>query len=181
LAWDFGGFSKGEKMTQKARIFMAIGILVLLAVIVLGIEMLRRQESVALTSSGEPALTPGSIPIYVNGKLVGGFTPADLGPLPKASFVDPAEGKAQEGWLLRDVLLLYIKADQLKPDTLITVSSVSRSKSAQVTWAEADNPANQVMFDLSNRGTLKLASVLEKLDSRDEWVQDVEKIEVAAP
>ncbi len=37
------------------------------------------------------------------------------------------------------------------------------------------------MFDLSNRGTLKLVSVLPKLDTRDEWVQDVDSIEVANP
>ncbi len=40
---------------------------------------------------------------------------------------------------------------------------------------------NMVMFDLSNRGTLKLVSLLEKLDTRDEWVQDVDRIEVANP
>ncbi len=37
------------------------------------------------------------------------------------------------------------------------------------------------MFDLSNRGTLKLVSVLQKLDTRDEWVQDVDSIEVVNP
>lgn len=37
------------------------------------------------------------------------------------------------------------------------------------------------MFDLSNRGTLKLVSLLEKLDTRDEWVQDVDKIEMTSP
>jgi hypothetical protein len=37
------------------------------------------------------------------------------------------------------------------------------------------------MFDLSNRGTLKLVSKLEKLNTRDEWVQDVDKIEVQVP
>jgi hypothetical protein len=38
-----------------------------------------------------------------------------------------------------------------------------------------------VMFDLSGRGTLKLVSTLERLDVRDEWVQDVDKIEVTQP
>ncbi len=166
-------------MAQKTRILMAVGILVVLAVVVLGIEAIRRQGGSAPLAAGAPTLAPGSIPVYVNGKLAGGFTPADLEKLDKASWVDPAEGKTQEGWLLRDVILLYVKADQLGPDTLITVSSSSRNKSAQVTWAEADNVENHVMFDLSNRGTLKLASVLEKLDSRDEWVQDTDKIEVA--
>ena len=37
------------------------------------------------------------------------------------------------------------------------------------------------MFDLSNRGNLKLVSVLDKLDARDEWVQDVDRIEVTNP
>jgi len=37
------------------------------------------------------------------------------------------------------------------------------------------------MFDLSNRGTLKLVSVLEKLDEREEWIQDAEKIEIIRP
>ena len=38
-----------------------------------------------------------------------------------------------------------------------------------------------VLFDLSNRGTLKLVSLLEQLDTRDEWVQDVDRIEVVSP
>ncbi len=37
------------------------------------------------------------------------------------------------------------------------------------------------MFDLSNRGTLKLVSVLPKLDGRNEWVQDVDRIEIKNP
>jgi hypothetical protein len=69
----------------------------------------------------------------------------------------------------------------LQPDTVVIVSSSSRDKSAQLTWAEIDDPANWVMFDLSGRGTLKLVSVLEKLDTRDEWVQDVDLIELTSP
>jgi hypothetical protein len=34
---------------------------------------------------------------------------------------------------------------------------------------------------VSGRGTLKLVSTLERLDVRDEWVQDVDKIEVMKP
>ena len=37
------------------------------------------------------------------------------------------------------------------------------------------------MFDLSNRGTLKLVSLLPKLDTRDEWIQDVDRIEINTP
>jgi hypothetical protein len=158
-------------MTQKTRIAVAVIALIVLVVVVLGIEALRRAQS-------EPTLAPGSIPIYLDGKLVGGFVPDDLGQLEQVSFVDAEEGKTQEGWLLRDVLLLHVRQNKLKPETRIVVISSSRDRSAELTWAEADDAANWVMFDLSGRGTLKLVSVLERLDIRDEWVQDVDKIEV---
>jgi hypothetical protein len=161
-------------MSQRKRILIAVCIVVVLVGVILGIDALRR-------GMRGPELPAGSIPIYVDGELVGGFTPDDLEQLEMTSFVEPEKGKTQEGWLLRDVLLIHVDEADLQPDTLITVSSSSREKSAQLTWAEVSNPDNMVMFDLSNRGTLKLVSVLEKLDTRDEWVQDTDKIEVAAP
>jgi hypothetical protein len=160
------------KMSQRVRVLIAFGALVVLVVAVLGVEALRR-------SSAEPTLAPGSIPIYLDGKLTGGFVPDDLAALAQVSFVDAEEGKTQEGWLLRDVLLLHVKESKLKPETRIVVTSTSRDKSVELTWAEVDDPANWVMFDLSGRGTLKLVSVLERLDVRDEWVQDVDKIEIS--
>ena len=162
-------------MTQNKRIFIAVLIFALLIGAVLGLEALRRRD--AAVGDGSITLAPGSIPIYVGGQLVGGFSPDDLGELEEASFVDAEEGKTQEGWLLRDVLLLHVEREGLV-DTLINVSSSSRDKSAQLTWAEVDESANMVMFDLSSRGTLKLISLLERLDVRDEWVQDVDKIEI---
>jgi hypothetical protein len=161
-------------MTQRGRIILAIGIVVLIAVAIAGVEIVRRATSA-------PEIPPGSIPIYADGKFVAAFTPDDLAGLEQVSFVDAEEGKTQEGWMLRDVLLLHITEADLSPDTLITVSSSSRDKSAQVTWAEASDAENMVMFDLSGRGTLKLVSKLEKLDVRDEWVQDVDRIEVSIP
>jgi hypothetical protein len=159
-------------MTQKTRIVIGVGVLLVLVAAVIGVEALRR-------TSSEPELVPGSIPIYIEGRLVGGFTPDDLSQLDQVSFVDAKEGKPQEGWLLRDVLLLHVKESQLEPDMLLIVTSSSRDKSVRLTWAEVQDPANWVMFDLSGRGTLKLVSVLERLDVRDEWVQDVDKIEIA--
>jgi hypothetical protein len=150
---------------------LVVGVLIVLIATVLIVEAVRR-------ASAEPTLAPGSIPIYVDGKLVGGFVPDDLTALEEVSFVDDEEGKTQQGWLLRDVLLLHVKESQLEPETRIVVTSSSRDKSAELTWAEVDDPANWVMFDLSGRGTLKLVSVLERLDIRDEWVQDVDRIEV---
>ena len=158
-------------MSQRTRILIAVGILIVLIVAVLGLEALRRANS-------EPELAPGSIPITVDGKLVGGFVPDDLAELEQVSFVDDEEGKTQEGWMLRDVLLLHVGEDELEPETRIVVTSSSREKSVELSWAEVDDPANWVMFDLSGRGTLKLVSVLERLDVRDEWVQDVDQIEV---
>jgi hypothetical protein len=162
-------------MSQRTRILIAVAILVLVAAAVLGVDALQRAAS-------PPALAPGSIPIYLDGKLMGGFAPDDPGQLQEVSFVEPVENKEQKGWLLHDVILLHVGAKQLKPDSIITVSSSSRDKAAQVTWAEAGDPANLVMFDLSNRGTLKLVSkTLPQLSNRDQWVQDADKIEIASP
>ncbi len=160
-------------MSQNKRIIIGVSILVILVGGVLLVDVLRRQGT---TSEG---LEPGEVPIYLDGELVDGFSPDDLDRLEKVSFVDPAEGKTQEGWLLRDVLSLYVAPDDLTPETQITVSSSSREKSAALTWAEVDDPDNMVMFDLSNRGTLKLVSQMDKLDTRDEWVQDADKIELS--
>jgi hypothetical protein len=165
-------------MTQKTRIVLAIGIVIAMVAVVLGVEWIRRQTGSSAAATGQPTLVPGSVPIYLDGELVGGFQPADLERLEKASFIEPEEGKKQEGWLLRDVLLLYLDRQKLRPDSSIVVSSIARGKAAQVTWAEADDAQNWVMFDLTNRGTLKLLSVLDRLSTRDQWIQDADRIEV---
>ena len=157
-------------MTQNKRILIAVVILIVIVGAVLGIDALRRQQATELE--------PGSIPIYFEDRFVESFKPDDLELLDEVSFVDAEEGKTQEGWLLRDVLLLHIERDAFRDDTSIIVSSSSRAKSVQLTWAEVDDTENMVMFDLSGRGTLKLVSLLERLDVRDEWIQDVDKIEI---
>ena len=158
-------------MSQRTRILIAVGIVIVLVAAVLGVEALRRANS-------EPELAPGSIPITVDGEPVGGFVPDNLTALELVSFVDEEEGKTQEGWLLRDVLRFHVRENKLQPATRILVISSSRDKSAELTWAEVEDVSNWVMFDLSGRGTLKLVSVLERLDVRDEWIQDVDNIEV---
>lgn len=168
-------------MTQTTRILIAIGMVIVMVTVVLGVELIRRQTGSSPAAVGEPTLVPGSIPIYLDGKWVGAFQPADLERLEKASFIEPDEGKKQEGWLLRDVLLLYVDAEKLNPGSRITVTSSSRGKTAQVTWAEVGETSNWVMFDLTKSGTLKLVSALEKLSTRDQWVQDADKIEVVSP
>ena len=158
---------------NRTRALIALAVIFVIAGVVLGIDLLQRRQAVTLEA--------GSIPIFLDGDLVGGFLPGDLETLAPASFVDAEEGKTQEGWMLRDVLLLRLEERVLQPNTRIVVSSSSRERSAELTWAEVEDETNMVMFDVSGRGTLKLVSVLERLDVRDEWVQDVDKIEVFAP
>lgn len=162
-------------MNQNRRILIAVIALIVIGGVVLGLEAWRRGR---VTDS---ELQPGSIPIYVDGQMEAAFTPSDLESLEQVSFQDAEEGKTQEGWMLRDVLHLHLSDETLTPETQITVISSSRDKSAELTWAEVDDADNMVMFDLSGRGTLKLVSRLERLDVRDEWVQDTDKIEISSP
>lgn len=165
-------------MDQKKRILIAIVILVVILGIVLGVDYLQRQQAAAQAPANMP---PGSIPIYMDGDFVASFIPDDLSQLPAASFVDAEEGKTQDGWLLRDVLLLYLGEDNLQGESQVTVSSSSREKSKTLSWAEVENKENNVLFDLSGRGTLKLVSTIPGFDIRDSWIQDVDKIEITLP
>jgi hypothetical protein len=167
-------------MSQRARILVAVAILVVLVAAVLAIDLWRRTSSTQVAGAGEPTLAPGSIPLRLDGKLVGSFSPTDLEQLEQVSFVDAEEGKNQDGWLLHDVILLHVQPVQLKSGSRIVVSSSSRNKSAELSWSEVEDPANYIMFDLSNRGTLKLVSMLERLGTRDEWVQDVDAIDITS-
>ena len=155
---------------NRTRLLIALAVILVVAGAVLGVDFWQRSLATEIA--------PGSIPIYVNGRLVGTFLPGDLEALQQVSFVDAEEGKPQEGWLLRDVLLLHVNRDSLRPDTAVVVSSSSRGKSAALTWAQIDDQENMVMFDLSGRGTLKLVSKVQELDERDEWIQDVDRIEI---
>lgn len=169
-------------MSQRTRVFIAVGIILLIVAGVVGAQFLQAGSPVTPAAVGSPTLAPGSIPITVSGKLIAGFSPDGLNQLKEVSFVDSEEGKQQTGWLLQDVLLLYLDKAFLTPTTSITVSSSANQKSAKLTWAEVTDSVNMVMFDLSGRGTLKLISKgLERLNTRDEWVQDIDEIEVSAP
>jgi hypothetical protein len=162
------------------RILVAVLILVFLVAIILGVEALRHNAGSEGSVQGLPTAAPGGIPIYLDGKLMGAFSPPDLEQLESASFVDAEEGKTQEGWWLRDVILLHVKEEALSPGSRVVVASSSREESVELTWAEVLEPANNVMFDVSSRGTLKLASTLEQLATRDQWVQDVDSIEITS-
>jgi len=168
-------------MSQNRRLFIGVTVLVLMVALVMGVESFRRQQAVSEQSQmppGMPTAAPGSIPIYLDDQLVGAFTPADLDQLPEASFNDAEQGTLQEGWMLADVLQLYVAEDALLPETEVLVRSKHRGKMATLSWAEIAAPENMVMFDLSGRGTLKLVSLLPQLDARAEWVQDSDEIRI---
>jgi len=162
-------------MQQKNRILLVVMILVVIVGVVIGVDTLTRRRIEAQSSGETPA---ESIPILADGVLVARFVPGDLETLEKVSFVDEEEGKTQEGWMLRDVLLIYLDASQLMPDNEITVSSSSRGKAVSMRWDSIENVDNMVIFDLSGRGTLKLVSKMEGLNIRNDWLQDVDQIEV---
>lgn len=158
-------------MKQRTRIIIAVALVVIVVGLVLTVDMIQRRQSVVPE--------PGSIPVYVKGTLTGYMTPNHLSSLEISSFVDAEQGKTQEGWLLHEALIQVIPLGTLSSDTVITISSSSRDKSVTLTWADVADPLNRVLFDLSSHGTFKLVSEkLPNLDVRDEWVQDVDKIEV---
>jgi hypothetical protein len=165
-------------MDQRKRIMIAVILLFVVVGAVLGIDALQRQSA---ASSAPADVPPGSIPIFVDGQFVASFAPTDLDEFHSVSFVDAEEGKTQDGWLLRDLLLLYLGEDNLQDKFQVTVSSSSREKARTLTWAEIEKQENMVMFDLAGRGTLKLVSKMPGFDVRDAWIQDVDKIEVTTP
>jgi len=165
-------------MNQTKRIIIVVIILFVIIAVVLAVDFLQRQNAASQLPADMP---PGSIPIYVNGKFTASFVSEDLNQLGLVSFVDDEEGKTQEGYLLRDVILLYIDGGSLDSDTSVKVSSSSREKVQTLTWEEIDQFNNMVLFDISGRGTLKLVSKIPGFDIRDAWVQDVDKIEITTP
>jgi hypothetical protein len=168
-------------VSQRTRILIGLVVLGLIVGAVLGVDALQRSFARTEGAADELTLVPGSVPIYLDGRIAGTFVPEQLEQLEQASFVDAEEGKTQEGPRLADVLLLHIVADQLRPDTIVVVRSSSRDKAAELTWGEVEYSDNKVQFDVSGRGALKLVSVLQRLDVRDEWIQDVDRIDVINP
>lgn len=162
-------------MSKRKRIILLFSGFLTIIVLMFLIEFLRGKSQ---TNATEGELQPGQVAIYWNGKFNLGFSGSDLEGLQEVSFKDVEEQKTQQGWLLKDVLLKFYDTDLFSEDTVIRVSSSSRNLSATVVWFEVLDEENYILFDLSGRGTLKLVSVMERLDERAEWVQDIDKIEI---
>jgi hypothetical protein len=169
-----------QPLSQNKRLLLGLLILLGISGLVLALEMLR-SVNMQPQALADATLAPGAIPIYLENRLVAAFAPDDLSRLKQVSFVDAEEGKTQEGWLLYDVLRLYLPEEALLAGTRVRVSCSSSGKSAELTWDKIAIQENMVMFDLSGRGTLKLVSKMEGFSRRDQWVQDTDRIEVFEP
>lgn len=129
---------------------------------------------------GAASVKAGQTGLYVNGDLVAGFDVAALEDLERHTFEDTERGVQQTGWLLMDVVQ-FLTDEALADGATVSVSSSSRGASAELSGSDINDAANNVVLALTNRGTLRLASTLEELDERNEWVGDVDKIEITSP
>lgn len=164
-------------MSQKSRTLVVVVVLALVA-IALGLSGLLRGGAV---SSSEPEA--GRIHVYVDDRFVANVDPEQVSSLPTSSFVDSEKGKTQEGPRLRDVLLLYLDEGELEPGSIVTVSGIQPSsdeaKEAAVTWDQVTEPGSSVILDVADSGgSLKLVSTLPGLDTRADWVQGIQRIDV---
>lgn len=101
-------------MDQKKRILVVLISLIVIISVVIAVDNLQRQK---VASQAPVDMPPGSIPIILDGKFVASFVPDDLDQLDDASFLDVEEGKTQEGWLLKDVVLLHVDEANLQGET----------------------------------------------------------------
>jgi hypothetical protein len=158
---------------------IVVGTLLLIAV-ALAVVGFVSQSRTAQAPAATPQ--PGMIHLYVDGTFAANVSPADMQKLPAASFKDKEQGKEQGGWWLRDVIRLYVKESRLSPNSKITVTGLRKGtekKSATVTWAEALDAANNLAFDFASDGqSVKLASTLDRLSTRDSWIQGVTQIDL---
>lgn len=168
-------------MSRKTTVRVVIAIAAIVALVWAGLDFMNRDiETVA--PDDETIAPAGTITLVMDGDIITDFTPSNVQDLEIYSFEDIEEAKLQSGALLRDVILLFVDEADLSDESQITVSSSARNKSVTLTWAQVNNPDNLVLFDpSSNRGTLKLVSMLEILDTREEWIQDTDRIEITSP
>ncbi len=164
-------------MPQKTRILIVVGALVLVAV-VLAVYGLMAQRQTASAPPSTPQ--PGMIHLYVDGAFAANVSPADMKNLPAASFKDTEQGKDQGGWWLRDVIRLYVKESRLSAQSKLTVTGTRQGiKTAVVTWAQALDAANNIALDLAGDGqSVKLASTMAGLNTRDQWIRGVTRIDI---
>lgn len=166
-------------MGTSRRILISVGIIILAVVTILVIDSFRRGGGLyRALHEGKEKFTAACVPVYTGADRPAQFCEKDAALLIKQSFVDKDENKPQEGWLLRDVVLLSVKKESLKPETRVLVASSSRNKKAELAWKDVSDVSNMVILAPTKQGSLKLASAMKGLDTREHWVQDVDRIEI---
>jgi hypothetical protein len=168
-------------MASTRRII--IGVIIIIAVVasILLIESYRRSgggQHVGEKHSGPRVFSSGCIPVYCGKKEPHMFCQENSARLKKTGFVDEKENKPQEGWLLSDIILLYVKKNDLSPESIVSVSSSSRAKKVELTWKQVSNESNKIILAPTKQEALKLASSMKGLETRELWVQEVDRIEV---
>jgi hypothetical protein len=169
-----------DRVSGRGRQLTVVGVLAIVAVVFAAQGWLRKQ------APPPPTAVPaeGMIHLYVDGAFRANLDPAVVMALPKDSFSDVEEGKLQEGPRLQDVVLLHLEASELSAASVIQVQGIrpqgAEPKSASVTWEQTMDADNHVTLDVSGSGDrLKLVSLLPELDTREEWVQGVSRIDIA--
>lgn len=165
-------------MPQRKRTVIVIGAFVIIAAalgVVGWLESRPRQEA------AEPL--QGRIHIYVDGAFYANVEPTEITELPQDSFEDQEKGRTQQGPRFENVILLYVPQRRLNDDSIIsasgTRSSNSEAKNAELTWAQIVAEENHVLLDFASSGdSVKLVSTLPQLDTRDEWVQGLQRIDI---
>jgi hypothetical protein len=166
-------------MNSSQRIIIAIAILAVLTGSILAIDSLRRGGCMYKHArTGNKEFAEGCVPVFSGNRLMAGFCRENSARLKMTGFIDKKENKLQEGWLLRDVILLYVDKKKLLPETMVRIESSSRGKKAEIQWKEIADQSNRILLAVSKQGSLKLVSSMKGLETRGRWVQDVDKIEV---
>ena len=164
-------------MSQKTRILIVVGALVLVAIVLAAYGLVAQRQTASVPASTPQ---PGMIHLYVDGTFAANVSPTDMKNLPAASFKDTEQGQDQGGWWLRDVIRLYVKESRLSPASKLTVTGTRQgTKTAAITWAQALDPANNIALDLASDGqSVKLVSTMAGLNTRDQWIQGVTRIDI---
>jgi len=166
-------------MNRAKGIVAVLSMTILLAGIMLIVECKKKQSGpYNPDNDAVKNFSAGSIPIFLNGTLLGNFASSDSQKLVKVSFTDKAENKVQEGWYLKDVLALYSKDSAAKDTISVRVSSSSRNKAVDLRIDDVKNESNKIILAMTKHGTLKLVSVMTGLDTREKWIQSVDRIEI---
>jgi len=164
-------------MDSKKRIILAVVILIAVTAVILVIDSFQRGGTLyRYFTTGE--FSGNCVPIYAGTVERARFCSSDAEKLTSFSFTDKSEQKLQQGWFLCDIIKLYLKDNELGPKTTVTVESTARKKKAELRWKDLADRSKMVILAVSRQGTLKLVSTMEGLDSREQWIQEVDRIEV---